>query len=198
MRPSPIQCDQPHASRKKKGSNDDWTHRHDPDAKITKMNDGRTHLAHNAEHAVDLETRAIVGVTVQDADDGDTKTRRCTLIADHLPEAVRVGPHRLNLLGRVNQRLDAGNLQRDFGQNGVGGECAANRGVGRKLLPLNSDWRRRGMEVLHIGRVPFPDGWSCFLVRGTSRFYVVFGRFCSRMVLDFDGASPPPTQRSGR
>ena len=40
--------------RKKKGSNDDWTHPHDPDAKITKMKDGRTHLAHKAEHAVDL------------------------------------------------------------------------------------------------------------------------------------------------
>ena len=56
--------------RKKKGSNDDWTHPHDPDAKITKMKDGRTHLAHKAEHAVDLETGAIVGVTVQDADEG--------------------------------------------------------------------------------------------------------------------------------
>lgn len=35
--------------RKKKGSNDDWAHPHDPDAKITKMKDGRTHLAHKAE-----------------------------------------------------------------------------------------------------------------------------------------------------
>jgi transposase len=51
--------------RTKKGSNDDWTHPHDPDAKITKMKDGRTHLAHKAEHAVDLGTGAIVGVTVQ-------------------------------------------------------------------------------------------------------------------------------------
>ena len=42
--------------RKKKGSNDDWTHPHDPDARITKMKDGRTHLAHKAEHAGDLET----------------------------------------------------------------------------------------------------------------------------------------------
>jgi len=66
--------------RKKKGSNDDWAHPHDPDAKITKMKDGRTHLAHKAEHAVDLETGAIVGVTVQDADDGDTETSRETLI----------------------------------------------------------------------------------------------------------------------
>ena len=53
---------------------------HDPDAKITKMKDGRTHLAHTAEHAVDLETGAIVGVTVQDADDGDTTTMVETLL----------------------------------------------------------------------------------------------------------------------
>jgi hypothetical protein len=66
--------------RKKKGSNDDWTHPHDPDATITKMKDGRTHLVHKAEDAVDLETGAIVGVTVQDADDGDTTTSIETLI----------------------------------------------------------------------------------------------------------------------
>ena len=76
--------------RKKKGSNDDWTHPHDPDAKITKMKDGRTHLAHKAEHAVDLETGAIVGVTVQDANDGDTTTSIETLIeAAEQVEAVQ-------------------------------------------------------------------------------------------------------------
>jgi transposase len=76
--------------RKGKGSKDDWTHPHDPDAKITKMKDGRTHLAHKAEHAVDLETRAIVSVTVQDADDGDTETSIETLIdAAEQVEAVR-------------------------------------------------------------------------------------------------------------
>jgi len=69
--------------RKKKGANKDWTHPHDPDARITKMKDGRTHLAHKAEHAVDLETGAIVGVTVQGADQGDTTTIETTL-----PEAV--------------------------------------------------------------------------------------------------------------
>jgi transposase len=44
------------------------------------MKDGRTHLAHKAEHAVDLETGAVVGVTVQDADQGDTTTSIETLI----------------------------------------------------------------------------------------------------------------------
>jgi transposase len=60
--------------RKKKTSNKEWTNPHDPDAKVTKMKDGRTHLAHKAEHAVDLETGAIVAVTVQGADEGDTTT----------------------------------------------------------------------------------------------------------------------------
>ena len=72
--------------RKKKGSNKDWKNPHDPDAKITKMKDGRTHLAHKAEHAVDLETGAIVGVTVQGADVGDTKSMVETLI--HAAEQV--------------------------------------------------------------------------------------------------------------
>jgi transposase len=58
--------------RPKKGSNDDWTHPHDPDARITKMKDGRTHLAHKAEHVVDLDGGAVVAVTVQPADRGDT------------------------------------------------------------------------------------------------------------------------------
>ena len=69
--------------RKKKGSNDDWTHPHDPDARITKMKDGRTHVAHKAEQVVDLATGAIVAVTLQGADQGDTTTIQTTL-----PEAI--------------------------------------------------------------------------------------------------------------
>jgi transposase len=61
-------------TRKNKASNDDWENPHDPDAKITKMKDGRTHLAHKAEHAVDMETGAILGVTLQAANLGDTTT----------------------------------------------------------------------------------------------------------------------------
>jgi len=55
-----------------KGSNRDWEHPDDPDARITRMKDGRTHLAHKAEHAVDLDTGAVVAVTLQPADRGDT------------------------------------------------------------------------------------------------------------------------------
>ena len=65
--------------RKKKTSNKDWTNPHDPDAKVIKMKDRRTHLAHKAEHAVDLETGAVVAVTLQGADHGDTTTIDQTL-----------------------------------------------------------------------------------------------------------------------
>jgi transposase len=65
--------------RENKGSNTEWTSPSDPDAKITKMKDGRTHLAHKAEHAVDMETGAIVAVTIQAADAGDTTTLDETL-----------------------------------------------------------------------------------------------------------------------
>ena len=68
-------------SRTKKTSNAEWTQPHDPDARVTKMTDGRMHLAHKAEHTVDLETGAVVGVTVQGADTGDTASMVETLIA---------------------------------------------------------------------------------------------------------------------
>ena len=75
--------------RKKKTSNKDWTNPYDPDAKVTKMKDGRTHLAHKAEHAVDLDTGAIVAVTLQGADEGDTTTIRetATAAADQIEDA---------------------------------------------------------------------------------------------------------------
>ena len=75
--------------RKKETSNKDWTNPHDPDAKVTKMKDGRTHLAHKAEHAVDLETGAIVAVTVQGADEGDTTTitETATAAAEQIEDA---------------------------------------------------------------------------------------------------------------
>jgi transposase len=67
--------------RAKKGSNDDWQSPSDPDAKITKMKDGRTHLAHKAEHAVDLDSGAVMAVTVQDASAGDCTTLHATMAA---------------------------------------------------------------------------------------------------------------------
>ena len=67
--------------RKKKCSNTDWENPHDLDAKVAKMKDGRTHLAHKAEHAVDMDTEAIVAVTLQPADRGDTTSLGETIMA---------------------------------------------------------------------------------------------------------------------
>jgi transposase len=67
--------------RKKRTSNKDWQNPFDPDAKITKIKDGRTHLAHKAEHAVDLDSGALVAVTLQGADVGDTTSLVETAIA---------------------------------------------------------------------------------------------------------------------
>jgi transposase len=65
--------------RKKKGSNKEWKNPHDADARIAKMKDGSTHMAHKAEHAVDLSSGALLAVTLQGADQGDTTTIHQTL-----------------------------------------------------------------------------------------------------------------------
>ena len=77
--------------RKKRTSNKEWKSPADQDARIAKMKDGRTHLAHKAEHAVDMDTGAIVAVTLQAADQGDTKTLDETLCeaGEQVAEQIR-------------------------------------------------------------------------------------------------------------
>jgi transposase len=68
--------------RRRKGkrlSNRDWTSPSDPEARIAKLKDGRTHLAYKPEHAVDLDTGAIVAAEIHLADQGDTTTLPATL-----------------------------------------------------------------------------------------------------------------------
>src|SRR5512142_606333 len=69
------------ARRGKTLSNADWVSRTDPDAKIAKMKDGTTHLAYKPEHAVDLDTGAVVAAEIHPADQGDTTTLCGTLQA---------------------------------------------------------------------------------------------------------------------
>ena len=93
--------------RKKKASNKDWKNPHDPDAKIAKMKDGRTHLAHKAEHVVDLSSGAVVAVTVQPADRGDTTSQEESLeeaaenLANLLDEEAATELSEENLLKEV-------------------------------------------------------------------------------------------------
>ena len=77
--------------RKKRMSNKEWKSPSDGDARIAKMKDGRTHLAHKAEHAVDLDTGAVVAVTLQGADQGDTTTLDETLSEAGIAVAELVG-----------------------------------------------------------------------------------------------------------
>ena len=81
--------------RKKRTSNQDWQNPSDPDAKITKMKDGRTHLAHKAEHAVDLDSGALVAVTLHGADVGDTTSLLDTVLAAADQLAAAQAPARL-------------------------------------------------------------------------------------------------------
>jgi transposase len=98
---TPAQRQRFDRKRKKSLSNRDWVNPHDREARITKMKDGRTHLAYKAEHAVDLETGAVVALTVQPADRGDTASLPATLaeagcavteMAGQAAQAEAVGP----------------------------------------------------------------------------------------------------------
>ncbi len=99
--PTPAERQRFDRRRKKSLSNRDWVNPHDPEARITKMKDGRTHLAYKAEHAVDLETGAVVALTVQPGDRGDTASMPATLadagcavteMAGQKAQAGAVGP----------------------------------------------------------------------------------------------------------
>ncbi len=159
--------------RPKKGSNDHWTHPQDRDAKITRLKDGRTRLAHKAEHALDLEIGAVVGVTVQDADAGDTKTivETLTTATEQVEAVLPAGTGLTEVVGdkgyHSNETLVAlAQLgirsyvsEPDRGRRRWRGEPAARaavcanrrriRGVrGRSLL------RRRGERLERPGRLP--------------------------------------------
>ncbi len=99
--PTPAERQRFDRRRKKSLSNRDWVNPYDPEARITKMKDGRTHLAYKAEHAVDLETGAVVALTVQPGDRGDTASMPATLadagcavteMAGQAAQAGGVGP----------------------------------------------------------------------------------------------------------
>ena len=93
---TPTAEDLARLDRKRKGkklSNQDWVSRSDPEAKIAKMKDGTTHLAYKPEHAVDLDTGAVVVAELHPADEGDTTTLPKTLAAAEANlEAVDVAP----------------------------------------------------------------------------------------------------------
>src|SRR5881296_944821 len=90
----------------KKLSNEEWISRTDPEAKIAKLKDGRTHLAYKPEHAVDLDTGAIVAAEVNPADQGDTAT---------LPETLKAAEANLAAVGAAPTPEDPAGLVADKG-----------------------------------------------------------------------------------
>jgi transposase len=81
---TPTAAELKQLDRQRKGkrlSNAEWASPSDPGAKITRMQDGRTRLAYKPEHAVDLDTEAVVAAEIHPADQGDTATLEGTLEA---------------------------------------------------------------------------------------------------------------------
>src|SRR5829696_7726333 len=80
---TPTAADLVRLDRKRTGkrlSNEEWVSRTDPEARIARMKDGTTHLAYKPEHAVDLDTGAVLAAEVHAAE-GDTTTITGTLDA---------------------------------------------------------------------------------------------------------------------
>ena len=71
-------------------SNTEWESPADPDARITQMKDGRTHLAYKAEHVVQLASEIVVGVAIHPADQGDPVA---------LVDSVMIAEQRLRVAG---------------------------------------------------------------------------------------------------
>ena len=100
--------------RAKRMSNQEWVNPHDPEAEITRMKDGRTHVAYKAEQAVDFETGAIVAVTAHGGATGDTESIRETLPAAGEAVAVEIatptakGKYEVNAQGMQEIVTDKG------------------------------------------------------------------------------------------
>ncbi len=146
--------------KKRKTSNREWKSPQDPDAKIAKLKDGRTHLAHKAEHGVDLETGAIVSATVQAASAGDTATLPEALImAAEQVEAVQPDGGGVEEYGGrqgVSQRRDAGGAR-----CGRGSESRIGAGAWSALLAGQEDGRRRRRRSVLRRRRCMRTGVAC-------------------------------------
>jgi transposase len=115
----------------KKVSNDEWESPSDPDSRIAKMKDGRTHLAYKAEHAVDVVSEAIVAATVTFGDKADPQSAPITL---DLAEANLV-------LAGCEREIEEAVLDKGYHDNGLLADLAQ-RGV-RTYIPERRQKSRR-------------------------------------------------------
>ena len=125
--------------RKRKGkrlSNRDWTAPTDPEAKIARLKDGRTHLAYKPEHAVDLDTGAIVAAEIHPADQGDSTT---------LPETLATAAANLAAVDAAPTPQDPAELVADKGYHSRDGlkdleDGAWKSRIAEKKVPGVSRW----------------------------------------------------------
>ena len=146
--------------RKRKGkklSNEDWTSKTDPDAKIAKMKDGSTHLAYKPEHAVDLDTGVIVAAPIHPAD-GATRRRSLPRWKKRrgILSAVGLAPTPEDPCDLV---ADKGYHSRDGLKDLDGGpmedpHCRAATEPGLFALA----WRRRGAQAVYTNRDRLKSG----------------------------------------
>jgi hypothetical protein len=90
---NPTEEDARRLDRRRRGkrvSNKDWASTSDPESRITKMKDGRTHLAYKAEHVIDLDSEVIVAAQIYagDAADGATLVPSVQKAEAHLERAT--------------------------------------------------------------------------------------------------------------
>jgi transposase len=126
--------------RKRKGkrlSNAEWASPADPEARIAKLKDGRTRLAYKPEHAVDLDTGAIVAAEVHPADRGDVAT---------LPETLEAAEANLAAVGAAPTPEDPAELVADKGYHSREGlkeleDGAWKSRIAERKVPGVSRWR---------------------------------------------------------
>jgi Transposase DDE domain len=109
----------------KRLSNRDWASPSDPEARIAKLKDGRTHLAYKPEHAVDLDSGAIVAAAIHPADQGDTTT---------LPETLKAAEANLASGGAGPTTEDPAELVADKGYHSRGGLKELEDGVWKSRI----------------------------------------------------------------
>ena len=109
----------------KRVSNDDWESSSDPESRITRLKDGRTHLAYKAEHVVDLETDVVLAAEVYRGDHADVDT-----LADSVMQAQTI----------VNAADRASRVCRDRDRGSRGGQGVSrgeDAGTGRRVEPAD-------------------------------------------------------------
>jgi transposase len=160
--------------RQRKGkrlSNQDWTSPVDPEARIAKLKDGRTRLAYKPEHAVDLETGAIVAAEIHPADRGDTAT---------LPETLKAAEANLAAVGAGPTTEEPAELVADKGYHSRDGlkdleDGAWKSRIAEKKQPDVSRWhgdeeaRRAVGTCPRAGQGPDPGNNRARLRSGLAR-----------------------------